>query len=255
MDADEVLWPADACGQAGDRQRRGVRAEQRVGCDVWLDLPPDLVLERRILEHRLDHEVGTGRVLRPVTRVDQREQRVSLRLRGAPALNGLGHELLRVALAALRRLERYVLEHDLDPGLGAHVGDRRAHHAGAQDHDLARAVALGLGGPAAAAVDAVEVKPERLNHVLCDLAGRQLDEVARLDLEGVVKVDLRPLHRGRHDRKWCRHVGTLELLAQVGGERGQVGGKRRGRWRATGDPVLLSDVPRLPGRGAGGCLL
>ena len=50
---------------------------------------------------------------------------------------------------------------------------------------------------AAVAVDLLQVEEERLDHVLRDLAGHEVDEVAALDLERGVEVDLRALDRRR----------------------------------------------------------
>ena len=106
-------------------------------------------------------------------------------------------------------------------------------------------------GPAAVAVDLLQVEEERLDHVLRDLAGHEVDEVAALDLDRVVEVDLRALDRRGHDVVRRRVVRALELLAQVGRERRQVLRELRVRRRAAGDLVAL-DVPRLAG-GLAGC--
>ena len=95
-----------------------------------------LGLDLRVLEDGLDHEVGALGGRRVVGRRDQREQLVALLLRGLAALDALGDELLRVALAALGGGLVDVLEHDLDAGLRAHVRDRGAHHARAEHDDL-----------------------------------------------------------------------------------------------------------------------
>ena len=41
---------------------------------MWLDLLEDLLLDVRILEHRLDHQIGPGGRLGAVGRCDQRQQ-------------------------------------------------------------------------------------------------------------------------------------------------------------------------------------
>ena len=61
VQADEVRRAGDALGELGDRQRRGVRAQQRVGREMRLDLREHLGLDGRVLEHGLDHEVGARR--------------------------------------------------------------------------------------------------------------------------------------------------------------------------------------------------
>ena len=133
------------------------------------------------------------------------------------------------------------------PGLRAHVGDRGAHHARAEHDDLLRGERLDPLGPAAVTVDALQVEEERLDHVLRDLAGHQVDEVAALDLDRVVEVDLGALDRRGHDVVRSRVVRALELLAQVGRERRQVLRELGVRRRAAGDLVALG-VPRLDRR-------
>src|SRR5207248_1514484 len=115
---------------------------------------------------------------------------------------------------------------------------------GAEHADLARAVLLEAVRPRTTGVDGLQVEEERLGHVLRNLAGGQVDEVSRLDLDRGVEVDLRALDRGGQDRARRRHVGALELLAQVRRERGQVRREARVRRCAAGDLVAL-DVPGL----------
>ncbi len=217
------------------------------GREVRLDLREDLRLDGRVLEDGLDHEVGARGVSRVGGRRDPREQRVGLLLGGAPARDRLVDERLRVALAALGGLGGDVLQHDVDAGLGADVGDRGAHHARAQHDDLGRLERRDVGGPATVPVDLLQVEEERLDHVLGDLARDEVDEVAPLDLAGGVEVDLRALDGRGHDVVRRRVVRALELLAQVGREGRQVLRELRVRRRAAGDLVAL-DVPGLDDR-------
>ena len=133
--------------ELGDRQRRGVGAEQRVGVDVRRDLGEDLLLQRRVLEDRLDHQVAAGQVGRVGGGGDPVEQ-LGLLLLGRPAAGDRLVEQPRgVGLALLGALERDVLEHDLHAGAGARVGDAGAHHPGAEDADLGGAVRRDARGP------------------------------------------------------------------------------------------------------------
>ena len=68
----EVLEPSSASGR-----------------EVRLDLGEDLLLDLRVLEHRLDHEVGAVGVGRVGGRVDPRQQRIALLLARAAALDRL----------------------------------------------------------------------------------------------------------------------------------------------------------------------
>ena len=244
MDADEVLLALHPGGQPGDGHGGGVGAEDGVGLDDVLDLLEHLVLEFLVLEDGLDHEVHALEVGGVGGRMDPAQQRVGLLLGGASALERLGLQLLRVALALLRGLEGDVLEDDVEPGLGRHVGDTGAHHARAQHADLGdRGLADALRS-GAAGVDGLQVEEERLDHVLRDVAGGQFGEVAALDAAGGVEVHLRTLDRGGQDGPRGRHVRALDLLAQQRRERRQDGRQRRAGRGSAGHLVALG-VPRL----------
>ena len=129
-----------------------------------------------------------------------------------------------------------------------HVRDAGAHHSGAEHGDLLRRLRVEPVRTRAAGVDRVQVEPERLDHVLRDLALGEVDEVAALDRERGVDVDVRALDRRAHDVVRCGHRGALELLAQVRRERRQHARQLRAGRRAAGHAVALR-VPRLDGLG------
>src|SRR5690606_27693813 len=104
-------------------------------------------------------------------------------------------------------------------------GDAGAHHAGAEDGDPPHLAGLDAAGAVRAGVDGLEVEEERLDHVLRDLPGGQFDEVAGLDDLGGLEVDLGALDGRGEDVARGRVGGAVGLLAQGGGERGQVGGE------------------------------
>ncbi len=56
-------WRSSPRGELGDRQRGGVRAEQRVGLDHLHRLAEDLLLERDRLEDGLDDDVAAREVV------------------------------------------------------------------------------------------------------------------------------------------------------------------------------------------------
>ncbi len=132
-------------------------------------------------------------------------------------------------------------------GLRAHVGDARAHHAGAEHADLGGGELRYAGRPQRPGVDRLQVEEERLDHVLGVLPGHQRGEVARLDGARVVEVDLGALDGSSHDRLGSREVRALQLLAQRGREGGQHLRERRVRRGAAGHLVA---VP-VPGLGLG----
>jgi hypothetical protein len=96
---------------------------------------------------------------------DARQLRVALSRRAAALLHGLVEQALRVGLALLGGLQRGVQQHHLDAGLRRHVGDARAHHAGAQDAELAHRARRRIGRPRGALLDGVQLVPQRADQV------------------------------------------------------------------------------------------
>ena len=66
----------------GDRHHRGVAGEDGVGPDVLLDLGEDLLLQRHVFEHRLDHVVGVAHAVGHDRRPAARARPPSRRRRG-----------------------------------------------------------------------------------------------------------------------------------------------------------------------------
>ena len=243
MQADEVLLALHPLGQLGDRQGRGVRPEQRVGRHHRLGLGEDRLLEGDLLEHRLDDEVAAGQVGILLGGRDPGQHLVAPGLGQLATGDGLVEDLPRVVLSLLGRLERDVLEDDVDAVAGADVGDPRAHHARTEHRDPGGRARRVARRTRAAAVDRAQVEPEGLDHVLRDLATGEVGEVPALDGQGGVEVDAGTLDRRTHDVVRRRHGCALQLLAQVGRQCGQYPGQRGAGRGAAGHPVAL----RVPG--------
>ena len=174
---------------------------------------------------------------------DAREQG-SLVLRAHPALldPGLRH-LDAVVAAGFGFLQGHVLQHGGHAAAGLHVGDAAAHHAGAQDAHFLRLVARHVLGPGLPRLDRVHVEEERVDHVLRDRADDQLGEIARLDAQGGIEIDLRAFHHGRQRVFGCR-VQAAGLLLEHGGGHAQHAGDLGIAGRAAGHLVVLV-VPGL----------
>ncbi len=246
VQADEVRGPVHARRELGDRQRRGVGAQQCVRVHVVRDLGEHLLLEARVLEDRLDDEVAPGQVGRVGRRRDPGQHLLGLRSGQPAAIDRLGVELLAVGLPLGSGLGGDVLEHDLHPGAGARVGDARAHHAGAEDGDLGRLELLDPLGTELARVDRLQVEEERLRHVLEVLADQELGQVAALDPAGGVDVDARSLDRRREDRALGGIDRALGLLAEQRRERREERRELRRLRGAAGHPVARA-VPGVAG--------
>ena len=90
----------------------------------------------------------------------------------------------------------------------------------------------------------LQVEEERLDHVLGDLAGDQLGEVAALDPAGGVEVHLGALDRGVENRPRCRHRRTLELFLQQRRER-REDRRQLGAARCAARHLVPLGIPRL----------
>jgi hypothetical protein len=122
-------------GDLGDRERGGVRREERVRADAPVQRREDLLLEVQVLGHRFDDQPTTGDGLERRCVRDPPVQRGGL---------GLG-ELSpgdRPASGVLERLPAardaglvHVDADDGQPGSGEHLDDARTHRAESDDAD------------------------------------------------------------------------------------------------------------------------
>src|SRR5262249_57686866 len=94
--ADEISWPFRHLRQRGDRQGRGVGAEDCPLPDRRFRRGDSAGLDLAILEHRLDDEVAVLECPVVRGRCYAREQRVALRRVPTAALDLLGHQLRRM---------------------------------------------------------------------------------------------------------------------------------------------------------------
>lgn len=243
--ADEVGRAVHPGGEPGDRQGGGVGGDQRVGRQHRQHLGEHGLLQRRVLEDRLDDRVASSEGVHLVGGGDPVQHRAGLRLRGAALTDLAGQQPFGVLPGPPGGLGRDVPDHDVQAGAGADVRDARAHHAGAEHrHPPHRRNVDGRSG--GTTVDSLQIEEEGPDHVLGDLPGEQADQVPGLHGQGGLQVDLCAFDGGGQDRLGRGKPGTLELLAQGGREGGQLGGQRTAGRGATGHPVVRS-VPRLPG--------
>ena len=193
VQADEVLGPVHAGRELGDRQRRGVGAEQRVRVDVRQRsrrtpsaLSAGSSKTASMTRSQPARSAGSAvAVIRPSSSAFFSSVELAARDR-------LVEQLLGVGLALLGVLGGDVLEDDLHAGAGADVGDAGAHHPGAEDTDLGRLLRLDALRAELAGVDRLQVEEERLDHVLRALVDDQVGQVARLDPAAVSKSTWAP---------------------------------------------------------------
>jgi hypothetical protein len=141
VEAEHLVGSARGLADLGDRQRRGVRGEDRVARRHRVELREHRVLDLHPLRHGLDHEVDLAEPVVAGRPGDQPERvrDVLLGLLGAdlllldePLVLPLGH-LARLLQARVHELLIHVLEHHGDVGGRQHLGDLPAHDAGSDD--------------------------------------------------------------------------------------------------------------------------
>ena len=133
-------------GDLGDRQRRGVGRQDRLGRDDVVELAEHRLLDLDRLDDRLDHEVGVGEVLHARGEGDPAQQ-LGLGLLGElAARDGAVGGVLEVLAAAGQRLLGDLDTGDLEAVAGEHLGDAGAHRAEADDADLLELAPSALPG-------------------------------------------------------------------------------------------------------------
>ncbi len=133
MGAGDVLRPLRLARHDVDVDAGSVREQQRARFHRRIDLLPDLLLDRDLLEHRLDHDVAIGDGVVIEHRLDARQALFHL-LRGQAAALDAGFIIAADALhAAVERLLRRVGDLHGVAVIGKAHRDAAAHCAGA-DH-------------------------------------------------------------------------------------------------------------------------
>ena len=134
---DDAPGPAARGGDRGDRERRGVGREHRVGAAQPVRASREQRrLGRRLLDDRLDHEVGAGAAAsssrrrvsraRAPRRPPRRPARPSRPARARPRLDALAAHASSAAASTSRATTRW-------PASRQHLGDARAHRP--EPHD------------------------------------------------------------------------------------------------------------------------
>ena len=144
VEADDLLRAQRRFADLRDRQRGGVRGEDRVAGRGRVELGEDGLLDLDLLRHGLDHEVDVAEVLIGGRAVDPSEHLLDLRLPlllcelalldELPDLSG--GDAQGLVEAGLHERVVDVLQHHRDPRRGDRLGDLAAHRPGAHDSSL-----------------------------------------------------------------------------------------------------------------------
>ncbi|MNQ66869.1 hypothetical protein D3C85_813710 [compost metagenome] len=248
MDADEVLGTDRGLGQAGDRQGRGVGAEDGAFSQLGLGALGHVGLDLAVFEHGLDDQVRALDVIIVGGGGDESQGGVELLLGHLAARQALLQQFLDVGLALVGGFLGLVDQDGLDAGHDLHIGHARAHHAGAQDRDLP-GVRLGHARRThGALVQILLGQEEAADHALGLRRHQGLDEVAGLNAQGGVHRHLNAFIDGLHQVGRGRIV-AVGLLADHGVADQEVLDARRVVGAAAGQFEALV-VPRLHGLAA-----
>jgi hypothetical protein len=135
VQADEALGTIRGRGQAGDRDRRGVRGQQRVGLEVRLQAAEDRLLDLLVLGGRLDGQVGRADGLQALGRRDAGQGRLHGGVVDDAAADLAGQVLLDEGQTRVDPLARDVMETHVVAGEGDDMRDAGPHLARADDAD------------------------------------------------------------------------------------------------------------------------
>ena len=181
-------------GDGGDLvhvERGGVGGDDGAGLGDLVELGEDLLLQRHVLEHGLDDEVGRAEVLQLQRRRQPGHALLGLRLRGAAALHVGLERVLDARDALVERLLRGLDDGEREARVEEGEPDAGAHGAGAEDADRLDVAQLGVGADAGQ-VRRLPLGEERvLQRAGVGARGRLAEQRA------LARVALGQRHRGR----------------------------------------------------------
>ncbi len=140
-----------ALGDGGDLvdvEGGGVGGDDGAGLGDLVELGEDLLLQRHVLEHRLDDEVGLAEILELQRRGELRHALLGLRLGGAAALHVGIERVLDAGDALVEGLLRGLDDGEREAGVEEGKADAGAHGAGTEDADRLHVAQLGVGADA-----------------------------------------------------------------------------------------------------------
>ena len=213
-------------GEARDRQRGRVRAEDDIRTDHGLGALRHIGLDGAILEHGLDDIIDLGEECEVGRWSDTVQKRVAIGPAHAPLRDCALNQFCRVALASFGGVQIAVDEHDLDAVRSRDIGDGRSHHARAKDADFLELRLRNALRAARQLVGLTLVHEQRADHVRRDIAADQGQEVFRLDFEAEIHRNLCAFVDGGQNR--LRGGIIAERLVPRHGVRRHEGPRRIG---------------------------
>ena len=138
VQAGELRRALDVLAQFVQRDRRGIGGQQRIGLQSRLDGLVQLALGVRVLDDRLDHQVGLGDARALQVALEPRRHRRTLAL----VLDAPGEQRIGACQRGIDEALLAVLQRHLEPLVGRPGGDVAAHHAGTDHVHVPDAVVL-----------------------------------------------------------------------------------------------------------------
>ena len=136
MHADQSRGLGQRRGDGGDRQRRRVRSEQRVGRGGAFDIDEQSLLDREILHHGFNDHIGVPQRRAELRfRRDPGPYRRALRAGQLAALDATLEQAVDLGECRGKRIGSRVSDPHVAAGERRGVGDAVAHGAGADDRD------------------------------------------------------------------------------------------------------------------------
>ena len=136
VQAGELRRTLDVLAQFGQRNRRGVGGQQRIGLQARLDGLVEIALGLGVLDDRLDHQVRLRHAVAGQVALQARGHGGALAL----VLHLLGEQFLRTRERAIDEALLTVLQGDVEALVGGPRRDVATHHAGADDVHVRDAV-------------------------------------------------------------------------------------------------------------------
>ena len=162
MHADDALRPSGRIGDLGDRQRGGVRGEDRVRTADAIELGEDGALQLELLEDRFDDEIAVGQLGQLRRQRQARERSLPLVLGQAALLDAACQVAVDRGPPALCELLAHLPADGVVAGLHADLRDSGSHRAEADDAHPAN-----LHGPRSYGEDPAPVaRPVGMKHIV-----------------------------------------------------------------------------------------
>ena len=214
MQANEILGALGVARKPGDRQRRGIGSQHRIGTQNLVDCSDDLRLDVAILEHRFDHELRTTQRRVVATRRDERQRALGFVGCQSPFGDRIVEALGNSRLATLRRSKIDIHQHDLDTRPRGNLRDTRAHQPRAHDADLAELSDRHLGRTSIKFFALRFVDEQRAHHVARSAVDHQPRHVLALEPQRKIHRQQRPLIKTGKNCLWCRQIVRRLLVDQ-----------------------------------------